>query len=93
MALLPIVKVFNLGEVFFLLWDGVDARRRCVLALSPCTPRASAVVLLLVGGGGLLSGRCLFPTRYISKGGVSGLIFSTGVLLLLSSGPVPSGIL
>ena len=48
------------------------------------------MVLFRVGGEGLLSGRCLFPTRCVSRGGVGGLILSTGVLLLLPSGPVPS---
>ena len=93
MARLPTVEAFNLEEVFFFLRDGVDARRRWVLASSPSTPRASAVVLLWVGGGSLQSGRCLFPTRYVSKGGVSGFILSTGVSLLFPSGPIPSGIL
>ena len=90
MALLPTVEALNLGEVFLIFWDGIDAHRRWVLASSPSTPRASAVVLLWVGGGGLLSGRYLFLTRCVSRGGVGGLILSTGVLLLLPSGPVPS---
>ena len=40
--------------------------------------------------GSLISRRCLFLTRCVSRDGVVGLILSTEVPLLLSSGPIPS---
>ena len=92
MAHLLVVEALNLGKVFFLFWDCVDACRKWVLASSTFMPRDFAVILLWVGRESLLNGRCLFPTKYISRGGVGGLILSTGVPLLLFSGSVPSGI-
>ena len=92
MAFFPIVEALNLGEVFFLLRDGIDTRYRKVLASSPLTPRASLVVFFWVSGGNLLSRKYLFPTRCVSRSGVGGLIFSTRVLLLFLSGLVPSEI-
>ena len=96
MAFFPAMEVINLGEVyFFLLLGSVDARRGWVLASSPSTPRASAVVFLrvsgrsLLSGGSLLSRRWLFSTRCVSKDKVGGLIFSTGVLFVFL--PIPSG--
>ena len=54
-------------------------------------PRTSLlVVLVLFGRRSLLSGKGLFSTRRVSRGGVGGLILSTGVLLLLLSGLVPT---
>ena len=50
------------------------------------------MVFFLVGGGSLLSRRYLFPTRFVSRGRVGGLIHSTGVFLLFLSGLIPSGI-
>ena len=94
MTLFPAVEAINLGEVCFFLFQGdVDACCRWVLASSPSMPRASAVVLLWVGRGSLLSGRWLFPTRCVSKDGVGGFIFSTGVFFLPFSGPILPGTL
>ena len=97
------VIVFNFGHVPvlpFLLGNGIDTRGRGVgvTTLSPpssTAPKTLLVVLILfrIGGGSLLSGRRLFSTRCVSRGGVGGLILSTGVLLLLFSRPVPSGTL
>ena len=92
MAFFSTVEAINLREVYFLFfWGGVDTRHGWVLALSPSTSRASVVVLFWVGGENLLSRKWLFPTRYVNKGGVGRLIFSTKVLLLLFCGSVPLG--
>ena len=101
MSLLMTVVALDLREIFFFLLDGggVDTRCRSVmsttLSLSALsTPRTSLLVVLVVfGGRSLLSGRGLFSTRRVSRGGVGGLILSTGVFLLLSGGPVLMGIL
>ena len=101
MSLPVTVVVLNLEEIFllFLDGDGVDTRCRRVksttLSLSaPLALRISLlVVLVLLGRRSLLSGRRLFSTRRVSKGGVNRLILSTGVLFLRSSRSIPSGIL
>ena len=98
MSLPVTVVALDLREIFLLLLDGggVDTRCRRVMATTlsssaPSAPRTSLlVVLVLLGGRSLLSGRGLFSTRRVSRGGVGGLILSTGVLLLLPSGPVSS---
>ena len=92
------VKAFDLGHVLvfpFFHGNGIDTRGRGVgvTTLSPSSAAAGISLVVLVFfrvGGSLLSGRGLFPTRRVSRGGVGGLILSTGVLLLLLSGPVPS---
>ena len=99
MSLPVTVVALDLREIFLLFLDGggVDTRCRRVMATTlsssaPSAPRTSLlVVLVLLGGRSLLSGRGLFSTRRVSRGGVGGLILSTGVLLLLFSGLVPSG--
>ena len=99
MSLPVTVVALDLREIFLLLLDGggVDTRCRRVMATTlsssaPSAPRTSLlVVLVLLGGRSLLSGRGLFSTRRVSRGGVGGLILSTGVFLLLPGGPVPSG--
>ena len=93
------VKAFDLGHVLvlsFLRGNRIDTRGKGVVVMtwSPSfvAARTSLVVLVLLRvGGSLLSGRGLFSTRRVSRGGVGGLILSTGVLLLLLSRPVPSG--
>ena len=95
------VIAFDFGYVpvfLFLLGNDIGTRGRGVgvTTLSPpsfAAPRTLLVVLILlwVGGRSLLSGRRLFSTRHVSKGGVDRLILSTRVLFLLFSGPVPSG--
>ena len=94
------VKAFDFRHIpvfSFLLGNDIDTcgRRVDITTLSPLsfmTPGTSLVVLVLLRvGGSLLSGRGLFSTRRVSRGGVGGLILSTGVLLLLLSRPVPSG--
>ena len=94
------VIAFDFGHVLafsFLCRNNIDIRGRGVgvTTLSPSSfaaPGTSLVVLVLLRvGESLLSGRGLFFTRRVSKGGVGGLILSTGVLFLLLSGPVPSG--
>ena len=93
------VKAFDFGYVLvfsFLLRNDIDTRDRRVgiTTLSPsfsAAPGTSLVVLVLFRvGASLLSGRGLFSTRHVSKGGVGGLIFSTGVLFFLLSGSIPS---
>ena len=93
------VKAFDFGHVpilSFFLENNIDTRGRglsiTTLSLSSsATPGTSLVVLTLLRvRRSLLSGRELFFTRWVSKRGVSGLILSTGVLLLLLSGLVPS---
>ena len=101
MSLPVTVVALDLGEIFLLLLDGggVDTRCKRVMTrtlsllahLALRTSLLVVLVLLRVGGGSLLSGRGLFSTRRVSRGGVGGLILSTGVLLLLPGGPVPSG--
>ena len=100
MSFLIAVKVFNIGHVpvFFLLCrNDIDTCGRgfgvtTVSSLPSVVSGTSLVVLVLLRvGGSLLSGRRLFSTRRVSRGGVGGLIFSTRVLFLLFSGPVPSG--
>ena len=88
MALLLAVEVHDMGEIyFFLLRSNVGTRHRWVLASSTFSPmpRTSVVFLALlwVAGRSLLSGRWLFPTRYVSNGGVGGLILSEVLLLFL----------
>ena len=97
----PLVTVIalKLREIFLFLLDGggVDICCRRVIAttlslsalLAPQT--SLLVVLVLLGGRSLLSGRGLFSTRRISREGVGRLIFSTGVLFLLPDGPVLLG--
>ena len=96
------VIAFDFGHVpvfSFLRGNDIDTRGRGVgvTTLSPsasAAPATSLVVLVLVllrVGGSMLSGRGLFPTRRVSRGGVGGLILSTEVLVLLLSGLVPSG--
>ena len=99
MSLPVTVVALDLREIFLLLLDGggVDTRCKRVMtttlsSLAPSAPRPSLlVVLVFLGGRSLLSGKELFSTRRVSKGGVSGLILSTGVFLLLPGGPVPLG--
>ena len=82
----------------FFFQNDIDTRGRG-LGVTTLSPSFSAalrtlmvvLVLLWVGGGSLLSGRILFSTRRVSRGGVGRLILSTGVLLLLLSEPIPSG--
>ena len=92
------VIALNLGHVPpFLLSNDIDTRGRGVgvitLSLSSAAPETLLVVLvfLWISGGSLLSRRWLFSTRYVSRGGVGGLILSTGVSLLLLRRPVPPG--
>ena len=100
MSLLVTVVALDLREIFLFFLDGVGVDTCCkrvmatTLSLSASlAPRTSLlVVLVLLGGKSLLNGRKLFSTRRVSREGVSGLILSTGVLLLLPGGPVPSGI-
>ena len=95
-----VVKAFDFGHVpvlSFLRGNSIDTRGRGVnittLSLLSASPETLLVVLVLLWvGGSLLSGQGLFPTSHISREGVGGLILSTGVLLLLFSGPVPSRI-
>ena len=97
---LKTVVALDLGEIFLLFLDGggIDTCCRRVMATTlslstPLAPRTSllvVLVLLWVGRGSLLSGKELFSTRRGSRGGVCGLILSTGVLLFLFDGPVPS---
>ena len=80
-------ETFDVREVlFFLLGKGVDTCSRGILAstLSSSTtaPRTSLVVLVLFVGLALVGGRLLLPTRYVSRGGISGFILP-GVLILL----------
>ena len=99
MSLSVTVVALDLREILLLLLDGggIDTRCRRIMATTlslsaPLVPRTSLlVVLVLLGGRSLLSGRGLFSTRRVSRGGVGGLILSTGVLLLLPGGPVLSG--
>ena len=92
------VKTFDLGHVLvfpFLYGNGIDTRGRRVgvttwFPLSATAGTSLVVLVLLRVGRSLLSGRRLFPTRRVSRGGVGGLILSTGVFLLLLSGPVSS---
>ena len=91
------VKAFDLEHVpvlSFLRGNGIDTCGRgvSVTTFSPSSaaPGTSLVVLVLLRvGRSLLSGRGLFLTRRVSRGGVGRLILSTGVLFLLLSGPVP----
>ena len=96
-----VVIAFDFGHVSvfsFFLGNDIDTCGRGVgvmtlFPLSSMVPETLLVVLIFfwVGGGSLLSGRGPFSTRRVSRGGVGGLILSTGVLLLLFSGLVPSG--
>ena len=95
MALFLAVEVLDLGEIyFFLLKSDIGTHCRWILALSTSLPRPKISVVFLflfwVGGGSLLSGRWLFPTRCISRGSVSELILF-GVFLLLFHGLIFSG--
>ena len=99
MSLSVTVVALNLREIFLLFFDGggVDTYCRRVMATTlslsaPSAPRTSLLmVLVLLGGRSLLSGRELFSTRRVSGGGVGRLILSIGILLLLFGGLVPSG--
>ena len=93
------VKAFDFEHVLvfsFLLGNDINTRgsRVGVTTLSPSSsavPETSLVVLVFLGVEvSLLCGRELFSTRCVSRGRVGGLIFSTGVLLLLFSGFIPS---
>ena len=92
------VIALDLGNVLlFLFGNNIDTRSRRVgvmtLSLSSTAPGTLLVLLVIlwVGGGGLLGSRLLFPTRYVSRGEVSGLIHSR-VLFLFFRGLVPSRI-
>ena len=96
----PIVVIaLDLGHVpFFLHGNDIDTRDRRVgvITLSPpssAVPGTSLMVLILlrVGGRSLLSGRELFSTRRVSRGGVGGFILSNRVFLFFFSGPIPFG--
>ena len=99
MSLPVTVVALDLREIFLLLLDGdgVDTRCRRFMAttlslLAPMAPKTFLLVVpVLLGGRSLLSGRGLFSTGPVSRGGVGGLIFSTRVLLLLPGGLVLSG--
>ena len=82
----------------FLLRNNIDTRGRGVgvTTLSPpssAVPGTLLVVLILfwVGEESLLSGKRLFSTRYVSRGGVGRFILSTRILFLFLSGLVLSG--
>ena len=94
------IKAFDFRHVLvfsFLIGNNIDTRGRGVgittlSPLSSMTPGTSLMVLVLLWvGGSLLSGRGLFSTRRVSKGGVGRPILFTGVFLLLRSGLDPSG--
>ena len=94
------IKAFNFRHVSifsFLPGNNINTRGRGVgvttlSPLSSAAPGTSLVVLVLLRvGRSLLSKRRLFSTRRVSRGGVGGLILSTGVFLLLLSRLVPSG--
>ena len=100
MFFLMAVKAFDFEHVpvfSFFCGNGIDTRGSGVgvTTLFPSSSTAPGILLvvlvLLRVGGSLLSGRGLFSTRRVSRGGVGGLILSTGVLLLLLSWPVLSG--
>ena len=101
MSFLMIVIVFDFGHVPvlpFFLGNDIDTCERglnvtTLSSPSSAAPGTSLVVLILfwVGGGSLLSGRRLFSTRRVSRGGVGGLVLSIRVLFLLLSGLVSSG--
>ena len=100
MSFLMTVKAFDLEHVSvlsFLRGNNINTRGKGVgvttlFSLSSTGPGTSLVVLVLLRvGGSLLSRRRLFSTRRVNRGGVGGLILSTGVLLLLLSWPVLSG--
>ena len=97
MSFLMAGEALDLGDISLFSFDGVGIKTRCrgivatTLSLSFIAPKILVVLVFpQVGGGCLLSGRWLFPTGCVSRGGVGGLIFS-GVLLLLFCGPVPLG--
>ena len=98
MSLPVTIIALDLREIFLLLLDagGVNTRCRRVMATTlslsvSLAPKTSLLVVLVVLGGiSLLSGRRLFSTRRVSREGVGGLILSTGVLLLLFGGLIPS---
>ena len=102
MSLPVTVVALDLGDIFHFLLNGsgVDTHCRRVVALTlflstsstPGTSLLEVLVLFWVGGGSLLSGKQLFPTRCVSRDGVGGLILSTGVFLLSLSGLLPLGI-
>ena len=97
---LPVTVIaLDLRDIFHFLFDvaGVNIRCRKVVAattlLTLLAPRTSLLVVLVlfwIGGGSLLSGKWQLSTRWVSKGGVGGLILS-GVLLLLFCRLVPPG--
>ena len=103
MSLPVTVVALDLGEIFLLFLDssGIDTYCRRVMATTLSLLALSALwtsllvvlVLLRVGGESQLSGKELFSTRRVSRGGVSGLILSTDVLFFLSCGPISSEIL
>ena len=91
------VIALDLGHVsLFLLGNNIDIRGSGVGVTTLSPPSSAApgtllivLILLWVGKRSLLSRRGLFSTRRVSRGGVGGLILSTGVLLLFFSGPIP----
>lgn len=85
MAFPFIEKAFKIKEVFFfLLVNNIDIYCREILAstlfLSIIAARTALVVWISFVG--LVDRRLLFSTKYVSRGGVSRLIFP-GVLILL----------
>ena len=83
------VIALDLGHVSpFFRRNNIDTRGRGVgvTTLSPSSAGLGTLLVVLVlfrvSGKSLPSGRWLFPTRYVSKGGVGGLIFS-GVFFFL----------
>ena len=90
MALLSIIEVFDLEDVFFFfLGSNGDTCHGRVLALSPSlfttVLRTFLVVLILF----LVGGRYLLPTKYVSKEDVDRLILSK-VFIFFFRWSVPS---
>ena len=93
MSLLIIVEALDLGDIFYLLFDGVDIsiHYKRVVAITSSTPLASKISLILIFFARLaLIGQRLLVLiiRYISGRSISGLSLS-GIFLLFLYLPIP----
>ena len=86
-----IIVALDLRDIFHFLFNGTGintrGKRVAALFLSLFILKTLVLVLLWVGGRGLVSGRWLFLTKYVSKGGVGRLIFFS-IFLLFFCRPV-----
>lgn len=89
-----IVEAFNVEDILLFFFDDISTYDKSVIAATLSLSfalKTSLVVLIFDASSTLVDGRLLkvFSTRYVSRKGISRLIFPQ-VFLLLFCKPVPS---